>query len=93
MSRWVTIADRLSQFGVWCCEVCFGEAGVVTSVVSWTGMLRQAGRGRASCGGVGRGRRGKFERGMVGLVAAGGVRRCQARSVIGMLRLERRTYV
>ena len=53
------------------------------------GLARQAGRGRVSCGGVGHGRRGKFERGMVGLVAAGGVRRCQVRSVIGMLRLER----
>ncbi len=68
-------------------------------------MVWQAGRGRVSCGGVGLGRRGKFERGMVGLVAAGtvrycgvsalwsvaagGVRRCQVRSVIGMLRLER----
>ena len=45
VSRWVTIEDRLSQFGVWCCEAWIGEAG--------------------------------------------GVRRCQVRSVIGMLRLER----
>ena len=27
VSRWVTIADRLSQFGVWCCEAWIGEAG------------------------------------------------------------------
>jgi len=62
---------------------------VVSPVVVWTGILRQAGRGRVSCGGVGHGRRGKFERGMVGLVAAGGVRRCQVRNGVGMARLER----
>ena len=62
---------------------------VVSPVVVWTGILRQAGRGRVSCGGVGHGRRGKFERGMVGLVAAGAVRRCQVRNGVGMARLER----
>ena len=43
------------------------------------GLARQAGRGRVSCGGVGHGRRGKFERGMVGLVAAGKLSRCNLR--------------
>ena len=55
---------------------------VVSPVVVWTGILRQAGRGRVSCGGVGHGRRGKFERGMVGLVAAGKVRYCGVSCVV-----------
>jgi hypothetical protein len=43
-------------------------------------------RGKVRRGPLWKGRRGKFERGMVGFVAAGGVRCVQVRSVIGMSR-------
>ena len=50
VSRWVTIADRLSQFGVWCCEAWIGEAGMESSGKSSRGLDRHLTAGGARSG-------------------------------------------